>query len=446
MRILILSWYFPPANDVAALRVGKLAEYLQASGHDVFVLTGSREHPDQSLPQPLPSARVQRTAWFDVQRLRFHSANRERRDTVRVSAPARGADIGTSSKRRSITQSLNNAYMNVMQVPDRQVGWLPFLLRAGRSVLGQQRADFIYASGPPFSAFLAARSLSRQFSIPWIAEYRDGWSRYVYNPKPRWRQAVDERIENYVSPTASGIVTVSEPWADYYRARFRLPTAAIYNGFDPENLLPPSPRVQSPSDPIVISYMGALYQGLRDPSVLYDALKRSALTPKDVRIFYYGPRPADVYPLAAKFGVSEFVVLHQPVPYQKSLEIQRESDVLLLLQSPADPRNVPAKVFEYLASCRPILGLGLDDGTPAKLIRERNAGFYVSEADAVAAQLKRWVAEKRKTGVLPNLPPSTYAGLSRIEQLHRLDDFLSSLEKRSSPPALVNSTTTRDPP
>src|SRR5207244_7120181 len=107
---------------------------------------------------------------------------------------------------------------------------------------------------------------------------------------------------------------------------------------------------------------------MRDPSVLYDAIRRSGLKPNDLQISYYGPKAADIYPLTEKFGVSDFVAIKPLVPYRRSLEIQRASDVLLLLQSPDDPRNVPANTFEYLASRRPILGLGLDEGVPARLV------------------------------------------------------------------------------
>jgi hypothetical protein len=181
-----------------------------------------------------------------------------------------------------------------------------------------------------------------------------------------------------------------------------------------------------PEQPLTVTYVGALYRTLRDPSVLYEAIKRAGLTPKDIQVSFYGSNPADIYPLVDKFDVADFVIVKDRVPYKKSLEIQRDSDVLLLLQSPKDPRNVPAKIFEYLASRRPILGLGLDEGIPAKLIRERQAGLYHTDAEAVAQQLKAWLAQKRATGFIPNLPPRVHSGLSRAEQLEHLAEMLRS--------------------
>ncbi len=180
-----------------------------------------------------------------------------------------------------------------------------------------------------------------------------------------------------------------------FGARFGKPTIAIYNGYDPDDAADTPMRKVERDKPLSILYVGAMYSGLRDPSILYEAIKRSGLTTRDVQVSYHGPSVKDIAPRAAEYNVSEFVALKPRVTYSDDSSLQRESDVLLLLQSPLDLLNVPAKVFEYFATRRPILGLGLDDGIPARLVRQRNAGLYVSEPGAVAEQLKRWVAEKR---------------------------------------------------
>lgn len=424
MKILVISWYFPPGNDIGAVRVGKLAEYLQEQGHDVRVLTGARKHKDESLPIPLPTERILRVPWFDVDRLtpRFWRSKPANKSGAPATPNEMSASLTPSRRAR-----LSDLYMNVLRIPDRQVGWLPYVLRAGKQLLREYPADLIYASGPPFSAFFPAGALAKRFGVPWVAEYRDGWSGDVYTDRPKWREPIDNMLENRAMRTAAAIVTVSEPWAVYYRERFGKPTAAIYNGYDPEDVQDAKNRKVERDRPVSIVHMGAMYGGVRDPSLLYEAIRRAGLRPKDVRVSYYGPSRAAIYPLAMKYGVSDFVTVGNPVPHQRSLKLERESDVLLLLQSPLDPRNVPAKVFEYFAVRRPILGIGLDDGIPAKLIRERKAGFYHSDADALAAQLTRWVKEKRDKGVIANLPAKARAGLSRAEQFRDLEAFLRSV-------------------
>jgi hypothetical protein len=119
--------------------------------------------------------------------------------------------------------------------------------------------------------------------------------------------------------------------------------------------------------------------------------------------------------------------MHPSVPYRDSVALQKTADVLLLLQwnHPKEQGNVPAKLFEYLAAMRPILGLGLSDGVPARIIRERAAGLFANEPEAILGQLRRWLAEKRANGVIAALPPESRRGFSRAEQFDRLIDFLA---------------------
>jgi len=277
---------------------------------------------------------------------------------------------------------------------------------------------------------MVARSLSLRFRIPWIAEYRDGWSGDIYKQRAKWRESVDQFFENRTVRSAAGIITVSGPWADYFRARFAKPTLPIYNGFDAEPETTEGHLAPMPNAALSIVHLGELYDGLRDPTALYEGIIRSGLTSRDVQVGYYGPNEGQVKPLAQKWGVGDYVSVRPRVTHSDSVRIQRQSDVLLLLQAPDDPRNVPAKLFEYFASGRPILGVGLDAGVPAALIRERGAGLYASVPDVIAEQLNVWVAEKRRTGRIAQVPSSARAGLSREAQFQTLNDFLMSVTTR----------------
>ena len=273
--------------------------------------------------------------------------------------------------------------------------------------------------------------------MPWIAEFRDAWTRNHYVPKPEWREKFDECLESRLLSTAAGIVAVSEPWADYYGRKFQKPSIAVYNGFDSTIAHPESRSILS-GTPLSIVHMGSVYSGMRDPTPLFKALKSGSFTPADLRITFYGATHSAVLDLAKKIGVQGFVTACTQVPHHRALDIQNTSDVLLLLQSPLDAANIPAKMFEYFAARRPILGIGVESGIPARLIRERKAGLYSSNPDVLAAQLRAWVDEKRLSGVIAPLPEPALKGLSRADQFARLEGFLTDLacrrpQRRSAP-------------
>ncbi len=183
MRILLISWYFPPGNDIGAVRVARMAEYLGDAGHDVKVLTTERCHHDASLNTSLSPENIIRTKWFDIDKL-SPSAWGRRAALTNVTHEI----ANTSRPQPSVSKWLKNQLRNLFEMPDRYVGWLPQAVKTGRRLLQELEFDLIYASGPPFTTFLIARKLSSVGGTPWIAEYRDGWSRDVYTPKPGWRQ------------------------------------------------------------------------------------------------------------------------------------------------------------------------------------------------------------------------------------------------------------------
>lgn len=417
MRILIVSWYFPPANDVAALRTGAIAGYLAERGNDVFVVTAARRSTDESLAVPLPANHVIRTRWFDVDTMRL----------AHTAAPPSGRQTEFGRKRLAgLRRRATSIYSNLIHLPDRQIGWYRPALAAASALVRRESIEVVYASGPPFTTHLVAKAVASKSGIPWVAEYRDGWSGDFYKPRPRWRQRLDQHIETRTVKSAAAIVAVTEPWAEYYRSRYAKPTAAICNGFD-EHELPRLPPEAAPDSPVKIAYFGILYSGLRDPSPLYEAIRLSKLSPFELEVNFYGPSESEVRPFTRRFGVDGHVKVRARVSHADSLRIQRQSDVLLLLQAPDDPRNVPAKLYEYIGSERPILGIGLDSGVPARLISERQAGLYSSDPGLIARQLLLWSAEKKKTGTIADSPPAARAGLSRSEQFARLDQFLAAV-------------------
>jgi hypothetical protein len=121
--------------------------------------------------------------------------------------------------------------------------------------------------------------------------------------------------------------------------------------------------------------------------------------------------------------------VREVLTHEEALRRQRESDILVLLQwnDPKEQGNVPGKFFEYLGARRPILVLGLHNGVPATIVKERGAGFFSNEPAEIADQLTRWLEIKQERGLLPPVPESARAGFSRDDQYARLERFLQGL-------------------
>jgi glycosyltransferase involved in cell wall biosynthesis len=431
MRLLLVTWHFPPVNTIAGIRLGKLARFLDHAGHDVRILTVDLPGTDRSLPVEIAADRVTRAPFWDHEALldprRWFRRGRSSSTAGRGGAAAPGPDPGRPPPGRAAALA-RDIYRGIVTFPDKQVGWARHLAPRLGEMLAEFRPDAVLASGPPFSPFLCVSRLCRKRGIPWIADLRDRWADDTYTAIPDWRRPMDQWLERRTMRTAAGLVTVSQPWADAFRAKYGKPVATIMNGYDPADF--PAPDEAGPSGlPLRIVHVGSIYEGRRDPTPLFSAIRAGGFEPDSLKVVFRGRHLEWVRQLGEAQGVTPFLEFREPVPYADAIRIQQTADILLLLQwnAPSETGNVPGKVFEYMAARRPILGLGPQGGVPATLIAERGAGLFSNDPGEIASRLRLWLDEKASRGRIEALPAENCAGLTRDEQYARLESFLADI-------------------
>jgi hypothetical protein len=412
LKILFLAYYFPPYNNIGAVRAAKLARYWHERGVELKVLSAAAQSSAPTLDNEVPEALVTRTSWIDVNALPRLVLGRRK-----------VASEGYASESRALSR-LGAVYRTLANFPDGETGWLPYALRAGRRVLGSWRPDVIYASARPFTALIVAQRLARAHAIPWFAELRDLWTERHHYPHPAWRRRLEGKLERAVLASARGLVTVSQPLAERL-ARFGKPVEVSMNGYDERDA--PAP-LGADFAGLRIVYTGTVYPGEQDPAPLFRALalirERCA-----VRVEFYGRLPAEPLRRAAReHGAEDMVAVFPPVPYRDALALQRGADACLLLlwSNPAEPGVYTGKVFEYLGAKRPVLAIGAGDDVAGALLRGRGAGFVGADPHAIADWLLARCEEKRRSGAVAELPEAARSGLTRREQFERLDRFIAA--------------------
>jgi hypothetical protein len=437
MKVLIVTFAFPPSNVIGAVRLGKLARYFDRRGHDVRVLT-TDVVDDRSLPLEISRDRVIYTEY----REREHSLDYVARslrgyETAVVSDRRQEAPPQCSTLVRSLTQILRRHYLGLIYIPDKRINWIRTAIPAGRQLIEDWRPNIIFASAPPYTGLIVASRLARAFSIPWIADFRDLWVDNPYYGEAAWRRRLDAVIERQTVKHAAGLVTVSPIWAEQLCRRHGKRAAVVYNGYAEEDF-PPSAPPADPGEILNIRYMGSIYRGFRDPSALFSAI---ALLPDKLRghvnVEFFSDAGDAVLDAAAAHRVKAAVTVKPRVPYRHALELQMEADVLLLLQSndQRDEGNLPAKLFEYLYARRPILFIGYEHGIAAQLVIERGAGLVSNSPVKIRDQLQRWFEEKR-AGRLERLDPSVSLGLGRDDQYAKLERLFDEILEDATSEAL----------
>jgi glycosyltransferase involved in cell wall biosynthesis len=372
------------------LRSAAMVKWLRRLGHDVTVLTTSAYGDDGA-------ADVVRTN--DVQTWR---ARRQGRESI-------GAMFD------SPTYTGKPHPLSKVLVPEALVAaWLPFA-RARALALARLRSfDCVVTSSPPESAHAIGMALRRR-GIPWLADVRDGWT---FEPlRPEYPTAVQRRFDEWLERrwlgAADAVVCVAEPAVADLRDRGITEPLLIPNGWDPEAAPEPGPAtgLLNP-DRVSLVYTGRFGSYGRDPRGLVDGLALFARErPEDAARFELviaGPLTDEEAKLFETDVAPARIVHAGSLERDRALALQREAHALLLLAQPTRSQLLNIKVFEYLASGRPILALAA--GTEAGRIVTEVGGEVVRADDpaAISAALEDVVAGRVTAPPAAAVAPYTY--------------------------------------
>ena len=388
MRLLVVTYYFPPSGGAGVQRPTQWVRYLPAHGVQPTVLTvreGAYPSLDRAgLDRVPPGVPVVRTRAPDPFGAYGRLTGRSKGEAVR----ARTHRVGESRAWRERAARWVRANLFV---PDARVGWVPFATRAARRLHRQRPFDAVLTTGPPHSAHLVGRHLARAAGVPWIADFRDPWTTIHYLDRlgrGAWATRRDRALEASVLAEADRVLTVSDPLRDeLQRLAPGTPVETVRNGFDPADFEAPAPPVHA--DRFEIAYVGTLF-GI--PTALLDAMAAEAR----VVLRVVGTAPEALVAEAHARGLAGRVVVEPTVPHAEAVETMRRAALLLLTVEASwsyAAAVVPGKLYEYLASGRPVLGLG-PEGDAARLLRETGAGAMLPPGDtaAVAGVLREHVA------------------------------------------------------
>ena len=411
MKILLVTLYFPPAGGAGVQRPLKFATHLPALGIETHVLAPDDPkwlHTDEELVVPTP-------AW--VHRARYIGP-RGRRPAEELHG-LQGLELATRRARLLARRFL---------VPDENVPWNITALPAALRIARAEQIDAVVTTSPPPSVHFVGATLKRTLGIPWIADLRDS---LVAHPHRRGQESAAARakertqglVAKLVARQADAVVAASDAIADEARELRARRVVTIANGADFDDF---SGLPYARTDRFRITHTGSFF-GKRDPQPFLRALADSGAD--DVVARFVGDFRTSDREFMESLGLAGRVELHEYVPRRRSLELQRDSDALLLLIPDAGGRGrgvLSGKVFEYLAAERPILAAVPPDGAAAKLIEETRAGVVVppDDVDAIRGALldlrDRWRRDELGWTLLPPDVRDRISRRARVAELAQL--------------------------
>lgn len=372
----MLAYYFPPLGGGGVQRTLKFVRYLEPLGWDATVIsTRSRLYParDPSLLAEVPaSTRVVRTRALPLGHYLGIALHRLRLERLRA----------------------------LVLWPDSGLGWAPFAFLSALRAARRDKPDVLFSTSAPYGAHLVGLLVARLTGLPWVSDFRDEWSANVsLMEQPKALAALTARSESAVTQQARRVVVV----ADYFRLvgieADDPRRVEIVNGVDEADLPnpPPLPR----PDKFVVTNVGTIY-GSIDPSpglrVLAALATKGAIDAERLEVRLVGSiwEPHFVPPTGITIATTGYVDHSQAVA-------EMFAATVLLLYRPSSTLAPSGKVFEYLASGRPILCLTHPDNLASRLVRSWNAGTTANPDDPKAIEraiLTLW--QRWEDGDLPD--------------------------------------------
>jgi len=405
VKVLLVSFFFPPTGGGGMPRALKFAEHLPGLGIETHVLAPERSRWIYSDSTPEPAA-------AHVHRAPF--------------VGPKGRRGGDELYGRSGVDRLRRKAALLPRrilVPDEHVTWNLTATPAAVRIARREGIDVVLTSSPPSSLHFIGAAVKQATGARWVADLRDSMlanpDRRIESLLVRAKERTEHVVARLVAREADSVVLAAESIrAEMEGLRPRGRMLTIPNGCDFDDFVGLDYR---PGERFRLTHTGT-FLGKRDARPALRALERCG---RDVTARFVGDfRPADREWIEDK-GLNERIELHPWVSRQRSLELQRDSEALLLLLPKAGRRGsgvVSAKLFEYLAARRPVLAAVPPDGSAAELVLRTGAGVVAppDDAEAIGAALAGLIAKWRAgTLVGPDERPEL-ARRRRVEELAEL--------------------------
>jgi len=398
-NILIISIYYPPKQSIASNRIYSFAKYLDKSRFNIFVHTIDENIEYSNDLDSVVVSRVKNNPFFKT--LPF---------TKRTNKILHYAKV-------LYNQAILRLQKNIYQE------WIDNSFELLKKDIKENNIDLIISSFAPDASHILALKLKKEFShIKWIADMRDEMSQSPYIDKKREKYYL--KLEQQIFNEADALTTVSRPILDEFQRlnqNKKLLFREIRNGYDFDIV-----NKSYKNKIFTIRYVGSFYGDI-NPNNFLKAMARLLANNhiEEVNIEFIGVKTHFKIPQE----VEKYLTIIPTVTHIEAIELMKKSDVLLLIHPSNGRKGVfTGKLFEYLATVRPILALIDEEDVASELIKEVNAGYVcdnqkIDDIEENILKLYNEYKQDKKRDVNINIIKKHH----RKEQVKRLEKLIGEI-------------------
>lgn len=415
-KILIITYYWPPAGGPGVQRWLKFAKYLPEFGWKPIIYTPENpSYPllDDSLMKDVPKdLEIVRTKIWEPYQLaeKLNKSNKKFK--------AGQFDVG---KNQSWKSKLSIWVRGNFFIPDARVFWVKPSTKFLEKYLKENKIETIVTSGPPHSMHLIGLNLKKTMpNLKWIADFRDPWTEISYYKHLKLTNRSDKKhrfLESEVFKNADITLATSYTDAENFRKN-GANSFCITNGFDESDSNSQTTKLSDSQPKFTLSYIGVLEQ-LRNPENLWKALDNLVKTHSDFAenfsLKFVGRIDDKILETIENSSLENHILNLGYVSHDKAVDEMSKSSLLLITNFPNDSSKgiIPGKIFEYLATGKQIISFGPEKADVSKILDETKAGKHFGYGDS--QEIEDFILEKFVLWKNGNLSENT----ENIEQFSR---------------------------
>ena len=396
-RVLIITYYWPPTGGSGVQRWVKFAKYLPEEGWEPVIYTP--ENPEQlavdhSLESEIPpQTEIIKTRITEPYELykNFLRKSGHSKEAVEVNP--------VNAQKKSFLQKAAMWVRGNLFRPDPRCMWINPSVKYLERYLKEHPVDLIVSTGPPQSMHLIGMKLARKTGLPWIADFRDPWTKIFYFKHLSMTRATErwhKKMEKKVLDQASAVVAVSPLVQQDFQMMTQTPVELITNGYDECDFSSEvcKEAFGGPEKDFIITHTG-LFASDGNPTTLWEVLaekcNKDERFRKLLKIKLIGKTDEQICASIRKAGLTENMCDLGYQPHAVAIEEQRNASLLILplRKEPEYKAVLPGKLFEYLASWRPVLGIGQPDGAMSMILNTTKTGIVLNWDDK--ASISRFI-------------------------------------------------------
>ena len=381
-KVLIISYYWPPAGGPGVQRWMKFVKYLpEYNIKPILYIPENPNYPiyDYSLNDEVSEKlEIIKNPITEISNIISNSKSLNLIRSGNIPNP----------KDQSLFQRLLFFIRGNLFIPDMKILWKNKSIDFIENYLSKTKIDVVITTGPPHSLHLIGYELKKRLNIKWISDFRDPWVNLNYLNRFHLLPSVKRRhkkLRDKVLINSNSVIVTSEKLKKLYK-EIAPNIFKITNGYDYEY------STVNIDSKFSISHIGSLYPE-RNPKYLWDIIDEICINNEEFRsnlqINFIGNTSEKIIKYLSNKTFKSCVKFFDYVDYKRAIEFMCSSQILLMVEVNDNDSSyaIPGKLFDYLNSKRPIIAIGPDRSEVNQILYDTNAGKFFNYNESINLKL-----------------------------------------------------------